>query len=351
MNEQTYQRLREFLDRLPGGFPVTETGVELKILRKLFTPEEAEIALQLSVFPETLAAIAAKLKMPEAEAAAKLENMAKQGLLNRFRVGDNVFYMALQFVIGIYEFHLNSLDRELAELMEEYLPALYKIWHATPTKQLRVVPIHSAVDATLAVDTYDRVRELIKGQSVIAVAPCICAKEKTLMGGKCDRPTERCLTFGIAAQYYIENGLGRKISEPETLEILELAEKSGLVLSPSNAQEIMNICCCCGCCCGVIRGLKTFDRPADHVQSSFQARIDPELCTACGACLDRCQIQALKENDTACEVDLARCIGCGLCLPTCPEDAISLAAKPRTTTLPKNWPEMSLRIMKERGII
>ena len=41
VGDEVYLELREFLDRLPGGFPATDIGVEMKILRKLFTPEGA----------------------------------------------------------------------------------------------------------------------------------------------------------------------------------------------------------------------------------------------------------------------------------------------------------------------
>jgi len=34
-----------FLDGLPGGFPPTPDGVELRILKRLFTPEQAELAM------------------------------------------------------------------------------------------------------------------------------------------------------------------------------------------------------------------------------------------------------------------------------------------------------------------
>ena len=42
-----YRNLQEYLDELPIGFPATESGVEIRILKHLFTPEEAEIALNL----------------------------------------------------------------------------------------------------------------------------------------------------------------------------------------------------------------------------------------------------------------------------------------------------------------
>ena len=44
--------MREFLDTLPAGFPAAPSGVELKILKKLFTEEEAALTMQLRNDPE-----------------------------------------------------------------------------------------------------------------------------------------------------------------------------------------------------------------------------------------------------------------------------------------------------------
>ena len=161
MPKDIYLKLRDFLDKLPAGFPATESGVEIKILKKLFTPEQATTALQLRSEPEPVSAIAPRLKMNHAQAAEKLEAMAKEGLIYRTRVKGQPFYMVLQFVVGIYEFHLNTLDRELAELMEEYLPAIAKFWESTKTKQLRVIPIGTSLSTTPLVSTYDQVRALV----------------------------------------------------------------------------------------------------------------------------------------------------------------------------------------------
>ena len=43
MTEEIYQQLARHLDDLPGGFPPTKSGVELRILRRLFTPEQASL--------------------------------------------------------------------------------------------------------------------------------------------------------------------------------------------------------------------------------------------------------------------------------------------------------------------
>ncbi len=351
MTDDVYQRLREFLDKMPGGYPATDTGVEIKLLKKLLTPEEAEIIMKLSPMPESTETLAAKLGMSPEEASEKLEKLARDGSIFRLRSGDSVSYMAVQFVVGIYEFHLNTIDHELSELMEEYLPHLGKVWGQSKTHQLRVIPVASAIEAVPQIAPYDHVMELIKNKQVIAVAPCICRKEQEIMGNPCDRPLEACLIFDHAADYYVENGMGRMIDQKELKDILKQAEEAALVLSPSGYKDIINICCCCDCCCGVLRSMKHFPRPADHSQSAFQVSIDPGLCSNCGTCLDRCQIQAIIEKDDVMEVDTARCLGCALCVATCPEEAISLVDKPRAEDVPEDVIEMGMRILKDRGML
>lgn len=56
-NSAIYRELQEHLDKMPIGFPPTESGVELRILRYLFSPEEAEIATMLNFMPESLKVI------------------------------------------------------------------------------------------------------------------------------------------------------------------------------------------------------------------------------------------------------------------------------------------------------
>ncbi len=345
MPDELYLQLRDFLDRLPGGCPATESGVELKLLRKLFSPEEAEMAMRLRLFPEPPSVIAGRCGLTESQAAERLEEMARKGLIFRVRRGDQVFYQAQQFIVGIYEFHLNQIDEEMSELMEEYLP----YFRDTGARQFRVVPVGSAVDTTPAVASYDRIKELVKDQEIIAVAPCICRKEQGLLGKECAHTLETCVTFGVAAQYYIENGLGRIISVDEALDLLRKAEEEALVLQPTNAKEIINICICCGCCCGVLRVLKMQERPADYVQTSFQAKIDPRLCSGCGTCMERCQMESIQQLEESMRVEEGRCIGCGLCVSTCEQGAISLVPKTGVSSLPASYLNMLSMIASEQG--
>ena len=123
-----------------------------------------------------------------------------------------------------------------------------------------------------------------------------------------------------------------------------------MVLAPTNSKVISNICICCGDSCNMLRGIKTFERPADQAVSSYRAAIDPEACSACGVCLERCQMEAIVETDDYMEVDPARCIGCGLCVPTCPEDAAALVLKEDAGEPPANLLEMQAWMRTERGL-
>lgn len=351
MSEDLYKRLREFFNAMPGGFPATDSGVEIKILKKLYTPEEAELTMELKEEPEEVSGIASRISMDESELAQKLEEMAQKGLIFRVRDGEKRLYQAYQFLVGIYEFQLKNLDREFSELFEEYLPQYAMAMANVQTGQMRTIPLGSAVEVTSGVATYNNVRELIKEKEFISVQQCICRKEQELLGNKCSYASQEvCIGFGDFARYYVDNGMGRQINLEETLKILDLAEEEGLVLRPNNAQDIDAICCCCSCCCPGIRLVKMFDRPADLIQSYYISKIDPELCTACETCIERCPMDAIKLNGNFSEIIDGRCIGCGVCIPTCPEEAISLVAKPGMDAPPIDFQETFRRIKTERGL-
>lgn len=336
-----YARLREHLDSLPAGFPPTESGVELRILKRLFTAAEAELASNVTLKLEPAAAIAARAGLSEAEAEARLRQLSRKGLIFSIEAPDREpRYMAAQFVIGIWEYHVNDLDAEFVRDMDEYLPYLGReAFGRVP--QLRTVPVGKSINAGLEVLPYEKAEEIVRRQTKFLVAPCICRREHRIKGAGCDKLMEACLVFGWGAEYYARNGLGRFITLEETLEIMERAEAEGLVLQPSNTQEIVNICCCCGDCCQMLLHLKRSPAPALAVSSPFRAAYDAELCVGCEACIGRCQMDALAMADGRAVLDADRCIGCGLCVGTCPSGALALARKPADLQpeVPKNQRE------------
>jgi ferredoxin len=286
--------------------------------------------------------------MEESPLATKLEEMVLKGLIYRVRDEGQTRYQAWQFIIGIYEFQLKNLDKEFCHMLEEYLPYFGISLAYIKAKQLRVIPVESAVNTLHSVAPYNQVRELVRQQDLICVAECICRKEQNLLGNECDRPKETCLAFGEFGRFYIDNQWARQITVEEAMNILDLAEESGLVLSPTNAQELTAICCCCPCCCPTLKAVKLVSRSKYVTVSYYHAKIDPELCLSCGLCIDRCQVDAIKEGDGYFEVINEKCIGCGLCVNTCPEQAISLAENPKMEPPPKDFRATLRKIAAER---
>jgi electron transport complex protein RnfB len=351
MTEAIYERLAKHLDGLPGGFPRSDTGVELRILRRLFTEEEAELTIQLSMRPEPAAKIAKRLEREPEQIAQLLDAMSRKGLIFRIDKTGTPAYSASQYVVGIWEYHVKDLDPELIKDMNEYLPTLFdmEVWKKAP--QLRTIPVGESVFQSRDILPYEEIRTLVKSRSKIAVAPCICRREHNMIGEGCGRPEESCLVFGRAADYYIGNGTGREITVEEALAILEEAEKNALVLQPSNSQNIINVCTCCGCCCQVLKAYKRHPNPASIVSTPFKLEVISEDCAGCGDCIERCQMDALWLEDNVIAHDERRCIGCGLCTTVCPSDCLHLVRKSEEElkSIPPTMFDTYVEIVKARG--
>jgi electron transport complex protein RnfB len=344
MNENTYRKLADHLDRLPGGFPPSTTGADLRLLQKLFAPEEAKLAVHLTLDRETAEAIAKRSRMPVEKVTTKLEVMAQKGVILNSQAPDGTWlYQAVPLVVGIYELQINNLSQEL-------LNAFYDYWSSTVDRpdvetipQMRTIPIGESIQQNSQALPYEQVNELVKTNDRFAVTICICRRNAKMRGEGCNAPEESCLVFGDWADYYVRTGRGKSINRAEVMEILAKADQANLVLRPSNSREIEFICCCCGCCCGGLVGLRSHPRPADVVASAYIARLDSAICQGCWTCIERCQMDALVEDFDHVRLKSERCIGCGLCVTTCPSGALSLERKPDNTrtrvpqTLDDTW--------------
>ena len=347
-----YERLAKHLDNLPASYPATDSGVELRILKQLFTPEEAEAATALTLFPESADIIAKKLGKNESDPETLFYGMSRKGLISRSGKGQHQ-YMAANFIMGIWEYHVNALDERLIRDVNEYIPQIWeKTWVKQKTHQHRVIPVSKSIPVEMNVMPYQKAENIIKQQSKIVVAPCICRKEHAMAGHGCGKPLEVCLMLGANAFFYEENNIGRSISQAEALEILNKANEAGLVLQPSNSQKPFVICMCCGCCCFVLKNLNKMDEPAKIACTHYYVTVSKDDCTGCGNCEDICQMGAIKVESESADVNLARCIGCGLCVTRCEFDAITLVEKEesRKHTVPANTVEQYMRMAQERGL-
>ena len=351
-----YKHLARKLDEMPNGFPAAESGVELKILKKIFTPQEAELALDLSPAPETVEAIAERLGKPKDEMKTILDKMAEKGQVGRLKAGGQYIYMLPPFVPGIYEFQKDRIDKELADLFEEYLPVLSKTFGGFKPASTRVVPINAQIRAELQVHPYEDMRRMIEEAKSFYVQECICRKERAIEGKSCKHTLENCLLLSNEAGAFDNFFLkGKSVSPEEALKVLAGAEEEGLVHCTYNVQEGQSfsfVCNCCPCCCLILRSLKDFKAPYMLAKSNFVAAIDEETCTACGICMDdRCPMDAINEEDDTYRVLSERCIGCGVCAVTCPSESIALVQRPESEQLepPKDLMEWSVKRATSRS--
>lgn len=300
----------------------------MRILERLFTEEEAELATLLSPLPEDAPTIAARCGLDPAYLAERLEEMSRKGLVFRSRREGRTNYNTAPFMIGLYEYSVGKMDEELAALYREYYEEAYmREMAASGIPGFKVLPIGAAVRSPLTAFPYLDLVEEVKRARVISVADCVCRKEAALTGSPCRYPRETCLSFGAAAEYYIENGIGREIGVEEALEILRLADEAGLVHAGVNTKHLSNICNCCPCCCASMKGITGKGMAKHHfLNALFEAVVDGDECTGCEACTERCPVKAISVEETA-RVDRDACLGCGLCAGTCPSEAISIVLR------------------------
>ena len=356
-----YRALQRHLDRMPVPFPATESGVEIRILKHLFTSDEARLALCLSAIPEALDTIHRRVRpqITREQLAEALDRMADTGSIHKLPGKKGPAYCKSPLVLGMYEAQVDRLTPELERDVRAYFDAEFGREMFTPrTPQMRVVPVNKAipVERAAAVASYDDIRKFVEASpGPFAVISCICRQGRALTGEPCKLTSEprNCLMFGVAATAMTRKGLARPVSKGEMLAFLEQADRQGLVLEPQNTTDPMFVCCCCSCCCGVLTNAKKLERPAEFFQTDFVAAVDHDKCQVCGVCSTRCPMDAVAAASAATDgeppvVAEERCIGCGLCVTTCTSEAIALQKKERRPPPPKDMRELYTTMFKER---
>ena len=352
--DELYRALQRHLDRMPVPYPATESGVEIRILKQLFTPDEARLALCLSAIPETLGTIHRRMRreVRREQLREALDRMAEKGSIQKLPGKKGPRYGKMPLALGMYEAQVDRLTPELERDVRAYFDEAFgREMFGPRTPQMRIVPVNKSIPVEHAVARYDDIRGLVEASpGPFAVIPCVCRQGRALTGKPCSQTCEprNCLMFGVAAKMMTEKGIARPVSKEEMLGFLEQADREGLVLEPQNTVNPLFVCCCCGCCCGVLTTAKKLAKPAEFFQADFLAVVDGDKCQVCGTCETRCQMEAIDGDDGPPVVAEERCIGCGLCVTTCPSEAMSLRKNPRRPPPPKDTAALYSTIFKER---
>jgi len=365
-----YDRLANALEALPHGFPRTPSGVELKLIKMAFTPEEVSLAGQLTRVPETAADIAKRVGMDVAEVTVLLESLIPRRLIRLDSKGmaapgmmptaeGEKKYRLAPFLVGWYEANMRLLGKEFAELFEQYVieGGGEKILAPRPGV-MGVVPVRGSLkpEQMAVMESHLDIDAHFKRHERFLVIDCVCKREMELLHGhSCRNPIKRCGFVGLPPQTPLgENVLDRE----EASKLLGELEQMGHVHQAfygftmgADTPQFVGTCNCCGCCCGVFHSQKRAGLSEGAQRSNYRAGIDPEACVACGACIERCPVDAIAEDENGkSKVDRAKCIGCGVCVIGCPSDAIELVPVSaeewfHTPSSMAEWEEMRLKYL------
>ncbi len=345
-NSSIYQLLAQKLDALPNGFPATPDGAELRLLAKLFYPQEASLAACLSAewqTPEQLLIRAARNEDLK-ETGQMLKSMARKGLIEAGRTAQGMGFKLMPFVVGIYEMQIGRIDAELARLFEDYYTQAFGEVLSVQPSYHRVIPVEESVQVGLEIRPFESATEIIDRAQAWGVMDCICRTQKALIGEPCEHPLEVCMAFAPTPDAFNHSAVVRPLSREEAHAVLRRAASAGLVHSVSNSQEgLWYLCNCCTCSCGILRGLSDLGLANVVASSPFINTLNDQLCIVCEACLPYCQFGALALQNGHTVVHALRCVGCGVCIPACPEGALVLVRRPdsQASYIPRDFEEWS----------
>lgn len=353
-----YEKLREKLDKAPIGFPEGPEGEEKKILRILFSEEEADFAQDLPFVSFTINDISGKVDKTEEEIKETLGEMAEKGTVLRDERDGEMIYRLLPVVVGWMELPFASGPGE-DERQEELAPLWKKYWTSAwldelgdrDTSVMRALPEKDSISSETRILPFEDAAKLVEEREDIAVVHCACRTKTRITGDGCKHTLKNCLAFGSIARSAVEHGIGEEISSDKALQILKEANQEGLVHTVENHSGKLNILCnCCECCCMLFQSIHETDNPNTITGSSYYAKVDTEDCIACGICVVRCPMKAVtvKKNKEPAEVDEEQCLGCGVCQPTCPVDAIELELR-EDVSRPSEYFEYINSLLDDRG--
>lgn len=353
MDSAVFERLAATLDSLPNGFPRSQSGIELQLLRKIFSPDEAELFCDLRLARETVEEIAIRTGRPLEGLAEKLDAMWWKGQIERHGKDGDIRYNLVPWILGIYEYQLRSMDEEMARLHVKYIKSVGPYFLAKKPQMMQVVPVEREVSPANRALPFAQVSAILEKSRSFAVNQCICKKQMRLIGKGCDRPQEVCMVLSETEGYFDDHPMGgRVIGREEAYDIVRVAEENALVHMTGNVRDgHVFLCNCCGCCC--LQLIAARFGVKETVNSHYYAVIDQSLCTGCGTCSDsRCQVAAIELLDGARKVVRDKCIGCGLCASTCPSEAIRIVRKDDAEITPPPEDDMDWyrRKAAEQGI-
>lgn len=364
-----YRSLGNKIDNLTVRTPWNETLH--RILKELYTPEEADVTVRMPYVLSTLDRIARVTGIEPTRLHGILDQLSNKGLvLDLYNEKDGrLYFMPSPLMIGLFEFTMmrqGNIDNksECAKLFREYFSTFFQanFSHDEQLSIMRVIPVEETIRPSEYIEfmDYEKASSIIESSHKFAIGLCSCRNEKFHNGEKeCDAPLDNCSALGIGADYLIRHHLGREVSKSEMLENFARSKELGLVFCAENTKRNPTVIChCCKCCCNYLAGANKFGFPNSAVTSNFVSVIDEAKCTGCGKCVDVCPVNATslvsandhkKRKKKKAKVDAPICVGCGVCARKCTSDAIGMINRGTRVIHPETTFERIILLSLESG--
>ncbi|MBA7612974.1 Ion-translocating oxidoreductase complex subunit B [subsurface metagenome] len=364
--DHKYHLLQQRLDRNVTGAPESPTFT--KILKLLFSPEEAELARRIPGQPTSLDVLSRKLDIPTDKLDEKMTEMAQRGLVMDLEHKGQRYFTLSPVVIGFFEFtFMRTRDdmpmAELAHLFEEYFTQdgrfARSVYQGQTQVGRRLVREEALPEEThTEILDWERASHIIQTASAISVSLCPCRHELSHLGKACDQPQLVCLSLNYGAEALIRNGIAQPLTIDEAMRILEQCKEAGLAQTGDNVQrKVTYICNCCSCCCGMVQAMKTYNIRNAIVSSNWIMEVDLSKCNGCGKCVKACPTEAIeiveereggKKRRWAVR-DETLCLGCGVCYSTCKFGGITMKPRPQRVLTPETLFDRITLMAIERG--
>jgi Pyruvate/2-oxoacid:ferredoxin oxidoreductase delta subunit len=360
-----------------------------KILKALYTPEEADILLVFNgpyMDRFTAEKVARKLKRSIEEIEPILKEMARTQRLFSAGKDDKKTYSMFPLLPGLFELYFSNHKRAASEekdilmlFTEEYEKYYNKgyivegfssdypfmrvfvdqkvIEDSIDRGKGKLVKINQEVEQVKNdILPFEQAKNFVEKSRRVSVMDCACRTHMKIHNeGKPvnQYPINVCMAFNTWADYCIEQGFGRELTKEEALITLTAAAKAGLVHTTQNTIEKSSfICNCDRDCCVMLRGIRQFNNPKVVTSSNFLPVYENKNCVFCKQCTKLCPMNTIELVDEDTEnqrivINYERCIGCGVCAFNCANEAITMVKK--FDKIPaENMVEAATRYMKGR---